>query len=327
MDGATYNSKSTVCCGGVGRNLAEGVAKILGGATFISANGEFIKNILHPVCNTSIVTEKDVPTANCSVIFDKFGECKIITADMGVHRCITPEMVLENVERIKDAPVVVFDANLSVETIETILEVAKDNDKPAFFEPTDMRVSEKPFVMPPQLYTQIKFATPNLYELRNMAKFLGFKTASKKKSLDPAFIEESEQSILTEVKQMASFMSNKVDNIIITLGSLGVVVARHNKVDSPFFNTSYKYIGKHDNFQMRYYPSVPMPGIINVSGAGDSFSSGLISAMVQGLPESICVSIGFEAANRALMSKNAVAETYFNRKHKCWSTKLSFREL
>lgn len=40
MDGATYNSKSSVCCGGVGRNLAEGVGKILGGATFVSAVGD-----------------------------------------------------------------------------------------------------------------------------------------------------------------------------------------------------------------------------------------------------------------------------------------------
>lgn len=40
MDGATYSSKTSVCCGGVGRNLAEGVSKILGGATFVSAVGD-----------------------------------------------------------------------------------------------------------------------------------------------------------------------------------------------------------------------------------------------------------------------------------------------
>lgn len=156
---------------------------------------------------------------------------------------------------------VVFDANLSVETIEAILEVAKDNDKPAFFEPTDMRMSEKPFVMPPQLYTQIKFTTPNLYELRHMAEFLGFSKTSKKKSLDPAFIDESEQGILTEVKQLAAFMSNKIDSQIITLGSLGVVVARHNNPDTPFLDKSCKYIEKDADFQMRYYPSTPMPDI------------------------------------------------------------------
>lgn len=233
--------------------------------------------------------------------------------------------IFENKNLVKASPLVVFDANLSVETIEAILEVAKDHDKPAFFEPTDMRVSEKPFVMPSQLYTQIKFATPNLYELRHMAKFLGFEKISEKKALDPAFIDESEQGILTEVKQLAEFMSSKVDNLIITLGSLGVVVARHNP-DIAFFN-DYKYVEKNAEFQLRYYPSIPTPDIVNVSGAGDSFSSGLIAGMVQGLPESVCISIGFEAANRALMSKNAVADTYFNRKHKCWFTKSSFQQL
>lgn len=220
---------------------------------------------------------------------------------------------------------VIFDANLSVETIEAILEVAKDNNKPAFFESTDMRMSEKPFVMPPQLYTQIKFATPNLYELRHMAKFLGFTNTNERKSLDPAFIGESEQGILTEVKQLAEFMSNKVDNLIITLGSLGVVVARHNP-DIAFFK-DYKYIEKNSDFQLRYYPSTPIPDIVNVSGAGDSFSSGLIAGMLDGLPESVCISIGLEAANRALMSKNAVADIYFNRKHECWVTKSPFQQL
>lgn len=330
MDGATYTSKSSVCCGGVGRNLAEGVSKILGGASFISAvgndqNGEFIKNVLHSVCNTTIVTEKNVPTANCSVLFDKFGECKLMTADMAVHRRITPELIFKSKELVEKSAMVVFDANLSVETIEAILEVAKDHDKPAFFEPTDMRIAEKPFVMPPQLYTQIKFATPNLYELRHMAHFLGFEHTCEKRSLDPAFVGESKPAILTEVKQLAEFMSNKVDNLIVTLGSLGVVVARHNH-DIPFFKDS-QYIEKDTDFQLRYYPSTSTPEIVNVSGAGDSFSSGLIAGMVQGLPESVCVSIGFEAAKRALMSKNAVPETYFNRKHDCWNKKSPFEEL
>lgn len=40
LNGATYSSKSSVCCGGVGRNLAEGVSRILGGSTFISAVGD-----------------------------------------------------------------------------------------------------------------------------------------------------------------------------------------------------------------------------------------------------------------------------------------------
>lgn len=127
--------------------------------------------------------------------------------------------IFQNEEILKKTPLIVFDANLSVETIEAILEVAKDNDRPVFFEPTDMRVGEKPFALPPQLYKTIKFMSPNLYELRTIAKFLGYSNLNKSKSLDPAFIEESEQGILAEVTRLAQFMSDKVENLIVTLGN------------------------------------------------------------------------------------------------------------
>lgn len=113
----------------------------------------------------------------------------------------------------------VFDGNLSIETMETILEVAMDYNKPVFFEPTDMRIAEKPFLLPAKLIRQIKFASPNLYELRSIAKYLGYTEASNKKSLDPAFIDESEQGILTEVMHLVSFLSDKIDNLVVTLGN------------------------------------------------------------------------------------------------------------
>lgn len=82
-----------------------------------------------------------------------------------------------------------------------------------------------------------------------------------------------------------------------------------------------------DAFQLRYYHSEPIKTIVNVSGAGDSFSSGFIAGMLRGLPEDVCISVGFEAANKALHSKNAVAEFYFDDKHHCWHTASPFQPL
>ncbi|XP_063707866.1 uncharacterized protein LOC134836602 [Culicoides brevitarsis] len=325
LDGATYSAKSSICCGGVGRNLAEGVGKIYGSSTFISAigddqNGSHIKSVLEPVCNTEFSTEKDFPTANATVLFNKDGDCKLVTLDMAVHRCITPELIQKNKNLIKNSPLTVFDANLSIETIEEILKLAREFKKPAFFEPTDLRLSHKPFLRKPELCSQIKFATPNLDELRNMAKFLGFEISQKSSNL------ENRQEILKEVKFLAEFMSKKIENLIITLGSLGVVVARHGSSDSPFFE-NHQYLDKKSELTLRYYPSEEISNVVNVSGAGDSFSSGFIAGMIEGLPENVCVSIGFEAAKKALLSKNAVAGSYFDRNHKCWSTSATYENL
>ena len=56
-------------------------------------NGEFIKRLLPKHCAASIFTSGLHPTANCSVIFDKFGDSKLLVGDMSVHSDITPDWV------------------------------------------------------------------------------------------------------------------------------------------------------------------------------------------------------------------------------------------
>lgn len=110
-------------------------------------------------------------------------------------------------------------------------------------------------------------------------------------------------------------------------GSLGVVVGRFNNAKSPFFDTEGNLNPEKGTYQLRYYHSEPVQGVVNVSGAGDSFSSGIIAAMLRGLPEDVCISVGFEAATQALHSKNAVAEFYFDSKHGCWNTAAPYQEM
>lgn len=115
--------------------------------------------------------------------------------------------------------------------------------------------------------------------------------------------------------------------IVYSLGSLGVVVGRFQDAKTPYFDKDGNMITELGTFQLRYYQSEPIKTIVNVSGAGDSFSSGFIAGMLRGLPENVCISVGFEAANKALHSKNAVAESYFDDKHHCWRTPSPFQSL
>lgn len=105
-------------------------------------------------------------------------------------------------------------------------------------------------------------------------------------------------------------------------------MGRFQPASAHFFDKSFNYNAiKSSDYQLRYYPSPAVPQIVNVSGAGDSFSSGLIAAMLKGLPEDVCISVGFEAANKALQSQNAVASFYFDHKADCWSTAKPFQPL
>lgn len=61
-----------------------------------------------------------------------------------------------------------------------------------------------------------------------------------------------------------------------------------------------------------------LENVMNVSGSGDSFDVGFITAMLNGFPEAVCISVGIESARQALQSTNAVPDFYFTRNHDCW---------
>lgn len=84
--------------GGVGRNISEGICKLYGRSKLISAlgsdsNGDFLRKQLSAETSSSIFTDREKATANCSVILDKFGDCKLCLGDMEIHKSITPELV------------------------------------------------------------------------------------------------------------------------------------------------------------------------------------------------------------------------------------------
>uniref|UniRef100_A0A1B0D8T4 Carbohydrate kinase PfkB domain-containing protein n=1 Tax=Phlebotomus papatasi TaxID=29031 RepID=A0A1B0D8T4_PHLPP len=100
MNGATYKSRMKISAGGVGRNLAEGISKLHGRTRFISAvgddqNGVFIRNLMPKLCITdSLIINSIHPTANCAVVLDSAGDCKVVVGDMQIHSSITPDLAL-----------------------------------------------------------------------------------------------------------------------------------------------------------------------------------------------------------------------------------------
>lgn len=188
---------------------------------------------------------------------------------------------------------------------------------PVFFEPTDMRFAAKPFNASDNACKVVRFITPNLYELREIAENLGFKEQPIATTLIENFSELDD--LIQEVRTLGTFTVNHVDNVIVTLGYYGVAIIRRACEQVPFFDSTETYQRRvADKPQMRFYPGRKLDYIVNVSGAGDSFSSGFIAAMLTGRLEPVCVEVGFEAACCALASKGAVAELYFGCNHPCW---------
>lgn len=325
LDGATYRAKYLSFGGGVGRNMAEGISKLNGHVEFISKigndkNGDFLLSLFPPDCRYAIEKDQTHHTATCTIIVDDIGDSKLSIANMDIHETINSDMILKYEDVIRKAPLIVFDANLTHDAMSTILEICKKYNKPAFYEPTDINFATKPFDLPDNLFHQIKFITPNIYELNEIGKKIGRETLIENNEIgvDELF---TDSNFIKRLANISKHLTKYIDNIIVTLGSNGILITRKfTPNDMKFFNDNHQYIENVNGseIQHRFYHVEKLTNIVNVSGAGDSFNVGFITAMINGHSENICASVGKECSKSALNSKSAVPSYYFDQNHHSW---------
>lgn len=196
-----------------------------------------------------------------------------------------------------------------------------------------MNIAHKPFKLEPIQYRQIKFMSPNIYELRKIAETL--KPSLLSSSLRKDDLKVDNGMYFSEIAQLCDNLHDVVDiYTIVTCGNLGVVIQGHERDDeSTFFTRDYQYNGsnnnKHGVNMLRHYPtkSVVKEDMVSSTGAGDAFNSGFITAMLKHKSEAICVSVGFEAAVASLRSINAVPKEFFNERHPCWNSPAQFNNV
>lgn len=181
-----------------------------------------------------------------------------------------------------------------------------------------MLIAAKPYKdVSPELTSQIKFISPNLDELLEIARVLcpGLEVNVTAKS--PV------GDILDAMKLIGPQLLKSIDNVLVTLGEQGVILLSN---DDP--KECYYYSGPAGAFVYKasagdakrahgwFYSMEDNGGqlqpedIVNVSGAGDSFTSGFITGMLEGLTGNECIWKGMAAARCALKSQSAVPKSY-----------------
>ncbi|KAL1426908.1 hypothetical protein MTO96_017901 [Rhipicephalus appendiculatus] len=127
LNGSTHAGHIRTSWGGVGRNVADCLSRLLGdtvrlvSAVGVDRNGEALLKH-NPLLDTGGVARVEgTRTASYCTLLDKRGDCLFGVGDMDVHRHISPQLVLENEEHIARAPIVVLDGNIPVETINCLL--------------------------------------------------------------------------------------------------------------------------------------------------------------------------------------------------------------
>ncbi|XP_038610759.1 pseudouridine-metabolizing bifunctional protein C1861.05-like isoform X3 [Tachyglossus aculeatus] len=269
-DGQTHPGKVIQSFGGVGRNLADCLSRLGWSPLFISALGKdalsqsVLRYCSHMDMGGVAQLEGHSTATYCAVVSGS-GKLTVGLGDMDVHEQITQQRVSAFEDRLLRAPLLCFDGNLPLATIRYLCDLAREHRIPVCFEPTDENEASKPFLS--DSWTALTYASPNLRELRAIARALGHP--------GPAELPRELDAVLSVAGDLVRPLLQRLHCVVVTLGEHGVLLC--GRLGSPptvSLNPAPDEPRTPEGLFATHYPALPVPAaeIVNELGAGDSGS-------------------------------------------------------
>ena len=307
---STVNAKVRTCFGGVGRNLADALARLDCNPIFISAVGDdhlgqCILSQNSKLDKSHVLIRKDTSTATYCLTLDASGDLKHGIGDMDIHQTLTSADILKLKDVIVEgASMVVLDANFADQTVDCILQLCHSCQIPVFFEPTDPRKACK--AVKSAYASAIQFASPNIHELRTMAQEVvsGLKTPPQQ-IVKPTENEDNLEALLKECTSLGRILMQKMPfaTLVITLGKHGALLIE------PPTTTTKEAEEAGNTCHFKCVAEQDQNSIVSASGAGDCLAAAFISGLLQGLGRQEALRLGLKAARLSLNAIEAVPET------------------
>jgi len=255
--------------GGVGRNIAENLARLGIDTQLVTAiGGDHNAHELAEYCACAgvglerVLTVPELPGSTYLAILDENGEMQVALSDMRALDRITPEMLSERRAIFEKAALVVLDANLSVESLEWI---AGELSAPLVLDPVSVAKA------------------PRARSIAGRLAALKCNAAEAAELLGIAELHSDAQVVYAAEKLRES----GVGRVFITAGSSGVHYASAD--------------------ESGWLPR-PINDVVNATGAGDAFSAGVAAAMLEGMSARGCALFGSALAGLTLASERTVSE-------------------
>ena len=286
----TTCGKVTQSYGGVGRNVAECLARLDAKPLLITAVGrDFVgESLLHHWTEDvradaqGITTLNDYNTATYSGMFHGTGDLHAAVGDMTINDTITTSMVSKYEKDMKAASLVCMDGNIPPATVRYVADFCATHNVPVWFEPTCIMKAKRP-VEAGDSWQKLTYISPNFSELQSFCSAIGMRHISDSDKLRTSVIYSH---------QLLDF----IPYILVTLGSDGVLVCRNSLLSG----RSYLH------FPPATSDLLPVD-VINVSGAGDSFAGVMMSCLIRGLSLPTAIKGGLKAAFMSLHTTSAVS--------------------
>ncbi|HDN80932.1 MAG: ribokinase [Chloroflexi bacterium] len=198
--------------GGVARNVAENLARLGVHTILLSAlgNDDAGRQVLEQARSSGIDMShikvyENARTAAYLAIIDEEGMPLASVYDMGIMELITPRYIYNNRGLIKEANMVLIDANLSPEALKTLFNITRRYHVPVCADPTSANLASR---LKPHL-KDLYLITPNEAEAEVLC----------------GMSIKGRDSAITAAKEL---VAKGVDIAIITLAEMGVCYATSN---------------------------------------------------------------------------------------------------
>jgi pseudouridine kinase len=257
--------------GGVGRNIAENLARLDVPTRLITAVGDdeagrqLLAHAAQAGINVehSIVVPDGVATGGYVALFDQDGALRVAVDQMAPVSAITPAYLRERRQLFKAAALVMLDGNLSPETLAAAIRLAQSARVPVCADPATVPLAAR--------------LVPHLPDLA-LITCNGAEAAALCQCAPPA---DSEQAVMT-AKQLVAL---GVETAIVTLGEAGVGYAT----------------GEASGHIAALHVETA-----DLTGAGDAFTAALLFGLLNEVPIDEAVRLGVSAAAITLRSRHTV---------------------
>ncbi len=259
-----------ISVGGVGRNIAENLARLGQRVVLLSAVGNdgSGRRILQQAAECGIdvghvLVDEEQRTASYLAVLDETGNLILSIDDMGINRkLLTPAFIQRHRALIREARMVVLDTNLSPAALRTLFRLIRRYQVPACADPTTATLAPR---LRPYL-ADLTLVTPNAAEAEALC---GVKVTDRESALVAA------QKLVGLGVQIA----------IVTLGATGLVYATSQ--------------------ESGHVPAIECE-ITDLTGAGDALTATVVFGLLNSLPVAEAVRLGTAAATLTLQCRDTV---------------------
>lgn len=276
VGGTSNPGATTVGNGGVGRNVAENLARLGTRTLLLAAVGRdalgdrLLADTDAAGVDVSLVQRTDTPTGTYTAVLDADGELVVAVADMTATDDLAPDDVRRLVAAVSSASLLVLDGNLSPGTVAAAADLAAEHRIPVVLDPVSVPKAER---LRPVLAGGYRWfaLTPNRAEL----------AALTRRPVDSDVELASAVGVLHELG---------VEHVWVRLGAAGSLLSSGSSA------------GPATTLRL---PVVPAD-VVDVTGAGDAMLGAFCHAVLAGRTPADAAHVGHAAAALTVAGPHSV---------------------